>query len=139
MMFCRDLVFLAAASNSVGKSTFASLYLQLIPDCREIIDPDAIARTLSGMTAGSRQIRAGRMAIERTKQLIENRDSFAIETTMSGTVLSQTLGQAADAGYYIAIKLLRVETVDVSSKRVARRVQQGGHDIPMADQIRGGQ
>jgi predicted ABC-type ATPase len=78
------------------------------------------------------------MAIERTKQLIENRDSFAIETTMSGTVLSQTLGQAADAGYYIAIKLLRVETVDVSSKRVARRVQQGGHDIPMADQIRGG-
>ena len=54
-------------------------------------------------------------------------------------MLSQTLQQAADAGYYSAIKLLRVETVDVSSKRVARRVQQGGHDIPMADQIRGGQ
>ena len=76
------------------------------------------------------------MAIKRTKQLIESRDSFAIETTMSGTVLSQTLQQAADAGYYIAIKLLRVETVDVSSKRVVRRVQQGGHDIPMADQMR---
>lgn len=135
----QPFIIVIAGPNGVGKSTFASLYLQLIPDCREIIDPDAIARTLSGMTAGSRQIRAGRMAIERTKQLIENRDSFAIETTMSGTVLSQTLGQAADAGYYIAIKLLRVETVDVSSKRVARRVQQGGHDIPMADQIRGGQ
>lgn len=78
------------------------------------------------------------MAIERTKQLIESRDSFAIKTTMSGTVLSQTLQQAADAGYYSAIKLLRVETVDVSSKRVARRVQQGGHDIPMVDQMRGG-
>ncbi len=79
------------------------------------------------------------MAIERTKQLIESRDSFAIKTTMSGTVLSQTLQQAADAGYHSAIKLLRVETVDVSSKRVARRVQQGGHDIPMVDQMRGGQ
>ena len=47
--------------------------------------------------------------------LIGLRFSFAIESTLSGKTLAATLLEAARAGYYIAIKLLRVETIRVSS------------------------
>jgi predicted ABC-type ATPase len=132
----QPFIIIIAGPNGVGKSTFARFYLELIPECVEIVDPDVIARTLTEVPENDRAIRAGRIAIERVRLLIELRFSFAIETTLSGKTLAAALLEAAGIGYYIAIKLLRVETIRVSSARVAKRVQQGGHDIPMASQVR---
>lgn len=132
----QPFIIIIAGPNGVGKSTFARYYLELIPECVEIVDPDVIARTLTGVPENERAIRAGRIAIERVRLLIELRFSFAIESTLSGKTLAAALLEAAGIGYYIAIKLLRVETIRVSSARVAKRVQQGGHDIPMASQVR---
>lgn len=129
-------IIVIAGPNGVGKSTFARFYLELLPERIEIVDPDAIARQLEGVSDSERAIRAGRLAIERIQHLIDLRVSFAIESTLSGKSLAGTLLAAAVAGYYIAIKLLRVESISVSSTRVSKRVQQGGHDIRMADQVR---
>jgi predicted ABC-type ATPase len=125
-----------AGPNGVGKSTFAEWYLQLYPDCIMIVDPDAIARELHYVRDEERQIKAARIAIERINLLIEQRISFAIETTMSGRTLASNLHRARSEGYYIAIVLLWVPSVRITAERVEMRVASGGHDIPLMDQLR---
>jgi len=40
------------------------------------------------------------------------------------------------AGYRIKIVYLRLDSVDLALRRIAVRVQQGGHDVPRRDVIR---
>ena len=129
-------IVVIAGPNGVGKSTFARWYLRSLPDCDLIVDPDAIARDLTEVPIAVRNLRAGRLALKLIDSLTERRRSFAIESTLSGTSLSLKLRAAAAAGYQIAIIMLWVPSVNVSSRRVARRVATGGHDIPLDDQIR---
>ncbi|MBU3680017.1 MAG: Zeta toxin family protein [Candidatus Kapabacteria bacterium] len=129
-------IILVAGPNGVGKSTFAKWYLQRHPDCSVIVDPDAIARELGDAPELERNITAGRKAVMLIEQLIEQRRSFAIETTLSGKTLSHKLEFAQAAGYTIAIIVLWIPSVRLSAERVRSRVAGGGHDIPEDIQIR---
>lgn len=125
-----------AGPNGVGKSTFARWYLELYPECSEIIDPDAIARTLAWLPGREQQLLAGKMAILRIEQLIVERASFAIESTLSGRTLALRLHYASDTGYYIAICFIWVDSLTTTMQRVEGRVREGGHNISLEDQIR---
>lgn len=126
----QPFIIVIAGPNGVGKSTFAKWYLHTIPECDAIIDPDEIARSLAVDAEQARATLAGRIALAQMHQAIRMRRSFAIETTLSGKSLAHTLRSARDDGYYIAIRLLVVASLDVPSLRVAQRVREGGHDIP---------
>ncbi|MFM8771509.1 MAG: AAA family ATPase [Candidatus Kapaibacterium sp.] len=129
-------IIVVAGPNGVGKSTFASRYLQDFPDCAGIVDPDAIARELLHLPEVRRNIAAGRVALEQISDHLENYRSFAIETTLSGKTLASTLERAARLGYYIAIALLWVPSVRVTRQRIEMRRRSGRHSIDVEDQIR---
>jgi len=132
----QPFIIVIAGPNGIGKSTFAKWYLQTIPNCDGIIDADEIARTVVAATETERAARAGRLALARMHDSISARRSFAIETTMSGRSLAQTLRRARQEGYYIANLLLWAPSVQTSADRVARRVREGGHDISIDIQLR---
>lgn len=129
-------IIVIAGPNGVGKSTFAKWYLEQHPTCVGIVDPDAIARELNIDNVGERNVAAGRIALATIESYIEQGVSFAIESTLSGKTLATKLTEASIHGYKIVICLLQIPSLDVSAKRVAKRVATGGHNIPHADQRR---
>lgn len=55
---------------------------------------------------------------------------FAVETTLSGRAYAARIRRWQARGYRVAIIYLRLASADLAVKRVARRVREGGHDIP---------
>ncbi len=76
---------LVAGTNGSGKSTFTLTLKRHYPSTK-IIDPDAIAKELTGSasTINQARARAGRIAVERIREYIASGASFIAESTISG-------------------------------------------------------
>src|SRR5688500_1616992 len=68
--------------------------------------------------------------LARLDELTAARESFAIETTLSGRAYASWLRRCLAGGYRVHLVFLWLPSADVSIERVARRVQAGGHGIP---------
>lgn len=119
-----------AGTNGAGKSTLTE---QLANRVGEIIDPDAIARTINPKHPESVSPSAGREAIKRVRQCIQDGKSFSIETTLAGKNAIRQMEQAKTAGFEINLYFVGLKNVEYHIQRVKMRVEQGGHDIPEED------
>jgi predicted ABC-type ATPase len=130
----RPQMFLVAGVNGSGKSTFTRTVLDRFTGLN-VIDPDAIARTLTGSfaTIDSASLAAGKQALLAVQQCIERDQSFIVESTLSGMVYLRYLQQAKDAGFRTVLIYVALSSADLSATRVQARVAEGGHDIPDAD------
>ena len=55
------------------------------------------------------------------------------ETTLSGGYTRKLARRAKDAGYYIRLYYIGLDTAQESLLRIENRVRKGGHDIPRRD------
>lgn len=124
-------IIIIAGPNGAGKTTFAREFLLREGDCREFLNADLIAAGLSPFAPERVAVRAGRLMLQAIDEHVARGESFALETTLSGTGYARQIPQWRKAGYRVELHFLSVQTVDESIRRVARRVQQGGHDIPV--------
>ena len=115
--------------NGAGKSTFTEGLADRNYPLGETINPDVIASTLPGPDA-SRDIRAGRRALERTRALINSGQTFSRETTLSGTEILRAMKAAKEAGFRVNLFFVGVDSLETSRRRIEDRVSRGGHDIP---------
>ena len=120
-----------AGPNGAGKTTFANEYL-LGAERFEFVNADEIAREVSelGLPVAQRDIRAGRIMLERIADLVTARMEFMFETTLSGLAYARKVPIWQNLGYSVALIYLRLPSVEHSIARVRRRVEAGGHDIP---------
>lgn len=100
------------------------------------VNADDTAASLIDVPIDQGDIRAGRITIETMDDLVRRRQSFAIETTLSGRSLAKRIESARNDGYYLVLLLLWIPTVEECLKRVHLRVLLGGHDIPDVDVVR---
>jgi predicted ABC-type ATPase len=77
-------LYVIAGPNGVGKTTFANRYLPDEAKQLEFVNADLIARGLSPCDPETVSMEAGKIALKRIRELIENRVGFTWETTMSG-------------------------------------------------------
>jgi len=129
---CDDVVptlHIIAGPNGVGKTTFADRYLPQTIKQLEFVNADLIARGLSPYDPDSVAMEAGRIALARIRHLIENRQSFTWETTLSGRTAVGWLHGAKDGGYQIKCYFLWVREVETTLNRIRQRVHEGGHNI----------
>lgn len=133
----KPLFVLVAGPNGSGKSTFSKTLERHYPGI-SIVDPDAIAKEITGSfeTIESEGGRAGRIAIKHVRDSIEAGVSFVVESTISGRLYLKYAKQARQAGFRTLLVYMGLETPELSAKRVALRVEKGGHKIPSADIIR---
>ncbi|MFK5950554.1 MAG: zeta toxin family protein [Methylococcales bacterium] len=130
----RPLMFLIAGVNGSGKSTFSKTIIRKHPKLK-IIDPDEIAKNITGSfaTIDAEQVSAGRTALLTVQRCIQSKQSFIVESTISGRVYLRYLKQAKDNGFKTILVYVALSSPDLSAERVALRVSKGGHNIPIKD------
>lgn len=122
---------LLAGPNGAGKTTFINRYLRRRAEAFHFVNPDEVARGLTGDGA-ARDLAAGRLVLERLDQLFAARADVVLETTLATRAHARRIRDWKAAGYRVELIYLRAPSADFSVARVARRVAQGGHGIPEA-------
>lgn len=123
-------ILMIAGANGAGKTTMT---LELIKSCSmlyEFINADEIARGLAPKHPESMALTASKLMIKRLKSLLDADQSFAFETTASGTNYVKHLKSAKAKGYEISLTFLWLSKPEEAVRRVAQRVKQGGHQVP---------
>jgi predicted ABC-type ATPase len=125
-----------AGPNGAGKTTFARSYLLQETEVLNFINADYIASGLSPLVPERAARAAGRLLLEELERLTKANESFALESTLSGKTYIDAIKRWRSVGYRIEIVFLRLNSPEISLKRIAMRVSQGGHNIPKADVMR---
>ena len=126
-------LFLIAGPNGAGKTTFASRFLPEESGELEFVNVDLIARGLSPFDPEAAAAAAGRIALTRVGRLIQARKTFAWETTLSGRTTIAWVRKAKEAGYFIKLVFIWIQSLEESIDRIRLRVREGGHDVPVRD------
>lgn len=121
-----------AGPNGAGKSTLAQRFVQ---GRVEIVNPDEYAKQIDPNHNGNSIImaQAGRQAINRRNALLEAREDFSFETTMSGHSEIAFMKKAREAGYKVNLVYVGIKSEAQSQRRVDARVRLGGHPVSEAD------
>ena len=123
-------IYIVAGPNGAGKTTFARTYLPNEEHFSNFINADLIAAGISPFHPEAAAIRAGRLMLEEIAACLEQGDSFAFETTLSGRSYAAQIPKWRAAGYLVDLVFLRLRPVRLAISRVKMRVIQGGHHIP---------
>ncbi|MHB8974046.1 MAG: AAA family ATPase [Pirellulaceae bacterium] len=126
-------VYVIAGPNGAGKTTFASEFLPDFVDCREFLNADLIAAGLSPFAPETQNVRAGRLLLERLRELAAEKKCFGFETTLAGRTNTRLLRQMQRDGYRVVLFFLWLPSAEMAVSRVANRVRQGGHNVPESD------
>lgn len=113
-----------------GKTTASFTILPEIWHCKEFVNADEIARGLSPLNPESIAIQAGRIMLERIDELLEQGKNFSIETTLASRSYVQLVKRAQSLGYTVNLLFFWLNSPEVAIQRVAKRVSEGGHNIP---------
>lgn len=114
--------------NGVGKSSFTGVLKSRTTDLGVIVDVDKITGQL-----GKGAIEGGKAALRIMEDCIEKGVSFTQETTLAGYRIKNTAQRVRDAGYYIRLYYVGLDTAEESKRRIANRVARGGHNINTED------
>ena len=122
-------VAILAGPNGVGKTTFAQRNLRSFIDQGTFLNADDIARDVNPSDVEAVTIDAGRRMLNRRKDLLRQRQSFCLETTLATRTLLRFVQEAATAGYRTHLFFLFTPLPSLNEMRVMQRVMRGGHNI----------
>ena len=120
-------VILLAATNGSGKSTASKTLLSGI---NHYLNADEIAKGLTADGVLNPDITAGRILLRRWEELKNDREDFAVETTLATRAFAPRLRKMQQNGYRVAIVFLWIPDAELAIRRVSERVIHGGHSIP---------
>ena len=123
-------LYIIAGCNGAGKTTASFNILPDILSCKEYVNADEIAKGISPFQPEKVAFEAGRVMLNRINDLLETGQDFAFETTLSSRIFKNFIVKAKTKGYIVNLIFFWLESENLAEKRVQRRVQEGGHNIP---------
>ncbi len=126
-------IYVIAGCNGAGKTTFAREFLPKEVKCLRFLNADEIARGLSPFQPSASALKAGRLLLEEVQRALDHRDTFALESTLSGKTYLRLFQRAIQLGYEIELHYLWLSSPTHAVARVRQRVKQGGHHVPAVD------
>jgi len=99
-------LYIIAGCNGAGKTTFATEFLPHSVHCLRFLNPDEIARGLSPLDPPAANVKAARILLQEIHVAIRRRETFAMETTLSGRTYIHLLKNARANGYEIELHYL---------------------------------
>lgn len=121
---------IVAGPNGAGKS---SLTATGVFGNQPVIDPDAIARSISPENPEAATTRAGKRALDLRNDYLLKGQSFVVETTLSGNSALSLIKEAKSHGFRVELTYVGLDSADLAKARVASRVATGGHDVNSED------
>jgi len=121
-------IIIVAGPNGSGKSTLA----KQIDENTNFINADVYAKLFLTNIADKeeREKRAAIAVAKKIKDCITKNISFVFETVFSTDQIPEFLKSAKDKGYNITLHFIATNDPEINATRVAKRVSEGGHDIP---------
>jgi predicted ABC-type ATPase len=119
--------------NGSGKTSITRRILkhEWIENC-VYINPDDIAKDIFGdWNSPEAVINAANYAQELREKLLLERKSIIFETVLSRFDKVAFIQRAHDLGYFIRIFFVCTDSPAINASRIANRVMNGGHDVPI--------
>jgi len=130
----KKTLYIVAGANGSGKTTFALNFAAIKK--LDFINADEIAKEYDPDDIQKYKITAGKVFFQRVNQSLSQNNSFILETTLSGKYLQKVIYKAKEAGFYISLIYLYLDSDSENILRVKNRVLAGGHNVPEIDIIR---
>lgn len=124
-----------AGPNGGGKTT---VYRHLLaqgqfPAALDYVNTDELLRELRLHAPAASEIAAGRLSLIRINNLIDRRESFVFETTLSSQHSLRVMRRLRQSGYHVGLIFVLLQNVELHIARVATRVALGGHFVAERD------
>lgn len=123
-------LYIISGCNGSGKTTSSYSLLPELLECRQFVNSDEFAKSLSPYNPSAASLRAGRYMLMKIKYLMSSFETFGIETTLATRTLTKLISKAQDAGYEVTVLYFWLSSPQMAIERVRQRVASGGHSIP---------
>ncbi len=122
-------LFIISGCNGSGKTTASYTILPEMLNCNEFVNADEIAKGISPFMPESAAIQAGRIMLQRVKELLAEGKDFAMETTLATRTHLNIIREAQSRGYTVTLLYFWLNMPSLAIERVKLRVASGGHDV----------
>lgn len=126
-------LIVVAGPNGSGKTSITEQLLmhQWMQGC-VYVNPDFIARDQFGdWNAPNAIVQAAEQSQEIRERCLHDRQSLAFETVLSSPDKVDFIKRAKAAGFFVRLFFVGTDDPTINAKRVALRVLEGGHDVPI--------
>ena len=127
-------MIIIAGPNGSGKTTVTQKFLH--HEWSEgvlYINPDQIANDVFGdWNSRDAVLKAANYCTELREKCLKEKTSFVFETVLSGDDKIDFILRAKAAGFFIRIFFIATNHPSINASRIANRVMEGGHDVPIS-------
>jgi predicted ABC-type ATPase len=129
----RPRLIVVAGPNGSGKTSVTEQLLRHTwMDGCVYVNPDNIARDEFGdWNSPDAVLAAARKAEAMREQCLADKKSLAFETVLSAPDKIDFLRRAKAAGFFVRVFFVGTDDPTINAKRIAQRVMEGGHDVPI--------
>lgn len=129
----KPVLAVIAGPNGSGKTTLteSALRHEWLQGC-VYINPDLIAQDMFGdWNSPEAVLKAAQHAELLRRQCLAERKSFAFETVFSAMDKIDFLREAKREGFFVRLFFVGTDGPEINASRVVRRMQEGGHAVPI--------
>lgn len=133
MIVEKPKLLIIAGPNGSGKTTVTNEILKHAwrKDC-EYINPDVIAQEKFGdWNSDNAVLKAANFSQELRYKLLENKSGIVFETVLSSEEKLAFIKRAKAKNYFIRLFFIGTDSPEINAARVAKRVIEGGHTVPI--------
>ena len=129
----KPILIVIAGPNGSGKTTITSRLLksEWLEDA-VYINPDNVAQEKFGdWNSPAAVINAAQYCEEWRERCLLEKRSLIFETVFSSEGKVDFIRRALQVGYFVRIFFISTDSPTINSARIAKRVMEGGHDVPI--------
>ena len=129
----QPVLIVIAGPNGSGKTSITNKILkhEWIENCL-YINPDNIANdTFGDWNSVEAVLNAANLATKMREECLNKDESLIFETVLSASDKIDFIKRAKGKGYFIRLFFVGTESPTINAGRIALRVMEGGHDVPI--------
>ena len=127
-------LIIIAGPNGSGKTSVTQKFLHHEwSEGTTYINPDDVARDVFGdWNSREAVLKAANYCADLRETCLAEKRSFVFETVFSADDKVEFLLRAKRAGYFVRLFFISTSTPEINAARIAKRVIEGGHDVPIS-------
>ena len=126
-------LIIIAGPNGSGKTSITQKFLHHEwAEGTTYINPDQVAKDMFGDWNDSEAVlKAANYCSDLREQCLRDKKGFVFETVFSAQEKIDFVIRAKQAGFFIRIFFISTSNPAINASRIAKRVMEGGHDVPI--------